>query len=118
MFHISRDALPKKVQYLGRAVVAMNAGSPQFHHLLSEAFVGSEVEFVLAVIAGVLFCLFASLQAVGPNYAVRWQMFDNEVIAYFVELVVIVPALKCRGQTFSQFQVKYLETQPQRSEKI
>src|SRR5262245_5712591 len=92
----------------------MNASSSQFHQLSPQMFVGSEIEFLCAVVAKVAGGRCARLQAIGPYNLARPYVLDQEVIANLIEFIALVTILVRGFRAFSQFQIEHEKTKPER----
>jgi hypothetical protein len=82
-------------------VLAVDGGAAEFENLAADRFIGSEVELLFTVVTKVVGGGDTGLHAIGAHNLTAGAVFDDEVIAEEVELIVVEAGLVGRREPFA-----------------
>lgn len=89
----------------------MDAGASQLDDLVAEGFEGGEVEFLGTVVVEIVGCDGAGLEAVGADDLPGGVVADDEVVADFVEGVLVEFCAIGIGEAFMELKIEDLEAE-------
>lgn len=92
---------PQERQNLAAAMLTANAGTAQLQRPLAQRLIRRKIEFLLAVVTPARKCVQTGLHPVSANNLLLCLVFNNQVVANLVELVLVQSSVPGRGKAFS-----------------
>src|SRR5678816_1991257 len=105
------DSLPEQAEDDKVTVLLVDAGTAEFNQLRSNRLERAEIKLLFAVVAQILCCGNASLQAIGADDFTSWDMLHKEMVAHSIERVGIQAGSERLGQPLIQFEIEDGEAQ-------
>ena len=104
-------SLPEQAEHDEVAVLLVDAGPAEFNQLCANRLEGVEIKLLFAVVAKILRCGQASLQAICADNFTSWHMLHEQMVAHIIERVGIQAGCERFGQPLVQFEIEDGEAQ-------